>query len=138
MTVSEAEIAANVPAYAIPASVITTTEGETPSAQSLEVRNSGRGTLDYQIATDQSWLSVRPDQGSSRGETDTVEITVNPANLEPGAFEGEITIMERQSMGFFALFSDHTPAWPVSVPVTLIVIPESEEDTSAGSGEVEP
>ena len=42
------------------------------------------------------------------GETDTVKIAVDPANLEPGAFEGAITITA-------------PPAWPVKVPVTLIV-----------------
>ena len=131
LTVSESEIAARVPAFGIPASLITTTEGETPAPQILEIRNSGRGTLDYQIATDPSWLSVSPDQGSSAGETDTVEITVGSANLEPGAFEGTITITERQPAGGFAgLFSDRTPAWPVKVPVTFIVIPESWEDPS--------
>ena len=124
VTVSKEEIAAKVPAFGIPASLITTWEGETPAPQSLEIRNPGRETLDYQIATDQPWLSVWPDQGSSTGETDSVEITVDPTNLEPGAFEGTITITERKSAGGFAgLFSDRTPAWPVTVPVTLIVTP---------------
>ena len=126
VTVSEEEIAANVPVFGIPASVITTREGETPPPQNLEIRNAGRGTLDYQIATDPSWLSVWPDQGSSAGEKDTVEITVDPTNLEPGAFEGTITITERQPAGILSsLFSEHTPAWPVTVPVTLIVIKDN-------------
>ena len=128
VTAAESVIAANVPAYSIPASVITTIEGEIPAPQSLEIRNSGRGTLEYQIDTDQSWLSVRPDQGSSAGETDTVEITVNPSNLRPGAFEGAITITERQPAGDLdGVSSDPTPTWPVTVPVTLIVIPDSRE-----------
>ena len=127
LTVSEAEIAAEVPAFGIPASLITTIEGEIPAPQILEIRNSSRGTLNYQIATNQPWLSVRPDQGSSAGETDSVEITVDPANLEPGTFEGATTITERPPAGgFYDLFSKSTPpAWPVTVPVTLIVIPES-------------
>ena len=125
MTVSESEIAAKIPHFDIPVSLITTMEDETPPPQTLEIRNSGRGTLDYQIATDQPWLSVWPDQGSSSGETDTVEITVDPANLEPGVYEGTITISEQQPAagGFFGLFSKSTsPAWPVTVPVTLIVV----------------
>ncbi len=127
VTASESEIAARVPTFGIPASLITAIEGETPSPQSLEVRNSGRGTLDYQITADQTWLSVWPDQGSSAGETDTVEITVDPANLEPGTYEGAITITEQPpAEGFSGLFSKSTPpAWPGTVPVTLIVIPES-------------
>ena len=130
LTVSDEEIAANIPRFGIPASLITTIEGETPAPQSLEIHNSGQETLDYQIATDQSWLSVWPDQGSSEGETDTVEITVDPANLEPGAFEGTIVITEQQPAGILSsLASEPTPAWPLRIPVTLIVIPESGEDT---------
>lgn len=123
VTVSEEEIAANVPAFGIPASLITAWEGESPPPQSLEIRNSGRGTLDYQIATDQSWLSIRPDHGSSAGETDTVEITVDPTNLEQGTFEGTITITEHQPAGIVSsLATDPTPAWPATIPVTLVVI----------------
>ena len=135
VTVSTEEIAANAPAFGIPAHVITTREGEAAPPQILEVRNSGRGTLDYQIATDQPWLSVSPEQGSVMEEPDIIEIRADPMAMEPGAFEGEITITERQPAGGFAgLFSDHTPAWPVTVPVTLIVIPESSEDRDESGG----
>ena len=107
--VSEPAISATVPIFGFPASLFTkTVKGETPPPQELEIRNSGEGTLDYRITTDQYWLSVSPDHGSSVGETDTVKIAVDPANLEPGAFEGAITITA-------------PPAWPVKVPVTLIV-----------------
>ena len=137
VTAAESEIAANIPHFDVPVSLITTIEGETPPPQILEIRNSGRGTLDYQIATDPSWLSVSPDQGSSAGETDTVEITVGPANLEPGAFEGTITITERQPAGgFFSLFSKSAPpAWPVKVPVTFIVIPDNWPDPTSTTPE---
>ena len=130
VTAAESVISANIPHFGIPASVITTREGEAPAPQVLEIRNSGRGTLDYEIATDQPWLSVWPDQGSSVGETDTVEIIVDPTNLEPVAYEGTITITEQQPAGgFFSLFSKSSPpAWPVTVPVTLIIIPEGWED----------
>ena len=109
VNVSESAISANVPHFGFPASLLTkTVKGENPPPQDLEIRNSGGGTLDYQITTDQSWLSVSPDQGSSMGETDTVEIAVDPANLEPGAFEGAITITA-------------PTVWPITVPVTLVV-----------------
>ena len=134
LTVVEAEIAATAPYYGIRASLITTREGEVPPSQILELRNSGRGTLDYEIATDQPWLSVSPDQGSAREETDIIEIRADPMAMEPGTFEGEITITERQpAEGFAGLFSDHRRAWPVTVPVTFIVIPESEEDPSGAT-----
>ena len=109
VNVSESSISANVPHFGFPASLLTkTVKGENPPPQALKIRNSGGGTLDYQITTDQSWLSVSPNHGSSTGETDTVLITVDPVNLGAGAFEGVITIAA-------------PPAWPVKVPVTLIV-----------------
>ena len=131
VTVSDEEIAANIPHFGIPASLITTREGELSAPQILEVRNSGRGTLDYQITTDQPWLSVSPDRGSAMEETDIIEIRADPMAMEPGAFEGTITITESQpAVGLATLFSKSSPpAWPVTVPVTLIVIPEDEEDT---------
>ena len=140
VTASESEIAANIPHFGIPVSLITTMEGETPPPQILEIRNSGRGTLDYQIATDQPWISVWPDQGSSAGETDTVEITVDPANLEPGAYEATIRITERQQAGGFPSVSSKNapPAWPVTVAVTLVVIAsdweQQLEDAITGDG----
>lgn len=130
LTVTEAEIAAHVPHFGIPASLITTREGEAAPPQSLEVRNAGEGMLNYRIATDQPWLSVSNDQGSAMEETDVIEIRADATAMEPGAFEGTITITERPATeGFTALFSQHKPAaWPVKVPVTLVVIPESWED----------
>ena len=131
VTVSEAEIAANIPHFGIPASLITTREGEVPPPQILEVRNAGEGILNYQLTTDQPWLSVSPDRGSAMEETDIIEIRADPMAMEPGAFEDTITITERHPAGgFTSLFSKHTPAWPIKVPVTFIVIPASEEDPS--------
>ena len=115
VNVSESAISAHVPHFGFPASLFTkTVKHENPPPQALEIRNSGGGTLDYQITTDQSWLSVSPDQGSSTGETDTILITVDPVNLGPGAFEGAITIAA-------------PPAWPVKVPITLIVTRDQGE-----------
>ena len=133
LTVAEAEIAANVPHFGIPASQITTREGEAAPPQILEVRNAGEGMLNYQIATDQPWLSVSTDQGSAMEETDAVEIRADTTAMEPGAFEGTITITEEiPGSGRRSSFAPPT-AWPVKVPVTLIVIPESGEIPSGAA-----
>ena len=109
---SNPEISANVPFFGFPASLFVAVEGENPWAQELEIRNSGGGMLDYQISANQSWLSVSTDQGSSTGETDTVEIAVNSEGLDPGVFEGAVTITT-------------LPAWPsgkaVEIPITLLL-----------------
>ena len=132
LTVAEAEIAAKAPHFGIPASLIITREGEAAPMQTLEVRNAGEGMLNYKIATDQPWLTVSPDQGSAMEEPDVIEIRADSMAMEPGTFEGAVTITERPpAEGFTGLFSKHKPAaWPLKVPVTLIVIPESWEEPS--------
>ena len=110
VTVPDAKIEANVPHFDYPVSLIVTRGGEGAGTQILEVRNSGKGTLNYRLSTDQPWLSTFPEQGSAMQETDIIEIQENPVGMEPGAFEGTITITA-------------PPAWPVKIPVTLIVIP---------------
>ena len=48
---------------------------------------------------------------------------MDPTNLEQGTFEGTITITEHQPAGIVSsLAADPTPAWPVTIPVTLVVI----------------
>ena len=109
VTVQDAKIEANVPHFDYPVSLIVTRVGEGAGTQILEVRNSGKGTLNYRLSTDQPWLSTFPEQGSAMQETDIIEIE-SGVGMEPGAFEGTITITA-------------PPAWPVKIPVTLIVIP---------------
>ena len=123
VTASNSEIAVNVPGFRFPASLITTQEGESLAPQMLEIRNAGRGILNYQIATDQPWLSVYPNQGSVMDETDTLEIHANPGGMEVGAFEGFITISEQESI------SGSAPAASVKVPVTLVILPREEPIT---------
>ena len=112
VTVPDAKIEANVPHFDYPVSLIVTRVGEGVGTQILEVRNSGKGTLNYRLSTDQPWLSTFPEQGSAMQETDIIEIQANPVGMETGAFEGAITITA-------------PPAWPIMVPVTLIVIPDN-------------
>ena len=133
VTVAEAEIAAKAPHFGSPASLITTREGEAAPVQILEVRNAGEGILNYKIATDQPWLSVSPDQGTAMEETDVIEIRADATAMEPGTFEGTITITEEKpGSGRRSSFAAPT-AWPVKVPVTFIVIPESWENPSDSS-----
>ncbi|MCY4588776.1 MAG: hypothetical protein OXB98_22360 [Bryobacterales bacterium] len=55
-------------------------------------------------------------------ETDITEIRADPMAMQSGTFEGVITITEQQPAGIPSLSSDRTPGWPVTIPVTLIVI----------------
>jgi len=63
-----------------------------PSPQKFSIRNSGDGTLNYQITEDKDWLGVSPQSGDSKGEWDEIEVSVNISNLSLGDYEGHITI----------------------------------------------
>ncbi len=66
--------------------------GATPATQTFTVRNSGAGTLNYQITASQPWLSVSPSTGSSAGAANTVTAAVNTAGLGAGTHDGEIRV----------------------------------------------
>jgi len=66
--------------------------GKNPSAQTLRVKNTGVGTLTYDITWDAPWLNVAPAGGSSGGEEKTHTVSVNSKNLPEGSYQGAITI----------------------------------------------
>jgi len=68
--------------------------GGNPSSQTFQVRNSGSGTLNYQIAWDESWMSVSPDSGTSGGASQTHRVTINKTGLSAGTYRGTITITD--------------------------------------------
>jgi immune inhibitor A len=67
-------------------------QGKNAANQSLEVWNSGTGTLSYNITSDQTWLGVTPAGGTSTGEHDPITVTYNTAALPPGTYQGAITV----------------------------------------------
>jgi uncharacterized lipoprotein YmbA len=69
------------------------TKGEAnPSPQTFRIRNSGPGTLNYQISTDKDWISVSPLSGSSTGEWDEIEVSIDISNLSQGTHQGNVTV----------------------------------------------
>ncbi len=68
-------------------------EGEDdPEDQTLEIWNSGSGTLDWTISDDADWLSVSPSSGSSAGERDEVSISVDISGLDVDSYDATISI----------------------------------------------
>ena len=106
----------------VPGFTFATEEGMNPAPQIFGIRNTGGGTLNYQVATNQSWLSVLPEQGSSAGEPDTIEVFVNADGLQPGTHKGTITVSELQAT---KAVSPIFQAAPVMISVTLVVSPAS-------------
>ena len=66
--------------------------GKNPSAQTLRIKNTGEGTLTYDITWDASWLNVAPSGGSSGGEETSHTVSVHSKALPEGSYDGSITI----------------------------------------------
>ncbi len=81
--------------------------GAVPAAQSIQVTNSGTGTLTWTAAASNSWLSVSPASGTAPS---TLSVSVSPSGLSAGSYSGAVTITATGASGS-----------PISVAVTLTV-----------------
>ncbi len=68
--------------------------GSNPPEQSLFIRNSGIGALQWQIEEICSWLIADPCQGASTGEIDEVIIRVNISGLTYGSYNCELIVTD--------------------------------------------
>ena len=79
-------------------------------SRTLQIQNTGNGTLNYSISDDAAWLSVSPTSGTSTGNMQSHTVSVNISGLPQKTHNASITIA---SLG--AINSPHI------VPVTLII-----------------
>jgi uncharacterized membrane protein YphA (DoxX/SURF4 family) len=84
--------------------------GSNPSSQTLEIWNSGNGTLNWSVSEDATWLSLDPISGSSTGEHDAVTVSVNISGMDAGDYNATITIT-----------AEGATNTPQTVPVSLTV-----------------
>ncbi len=68
--------------------------GANPSGQILGISNIGVGILNWQINEDCAWLSVEPNSGSSTGEVDDVNLSVDISGLSAGMYTCNLTISD--------------------------------------------
>jgi hypothetical protein len=57
-----------------------------PNDQILGVENTGGGTLNWQISCDCNWLTAEPNSGSSTGEVDDVNLSVETGGFTVGEY----------------------------------------------------
>jgi hypothetical protein len=69
--------------------------GSDLNKKSLLLRNIGVGSLDYTVTTDAAWISIIPNSGNLKDETDQIEITVNRNGLNYGNYSGTISIISK-------------------------------------------
>jgi hypothetical protein len=61
-------------------------EGINPSSRTLNIWNSGSGTLSWSASSDADWLTLNPDSGSLIGELDNVTLSVNISGMDSGHY----------------------------------------------------
>jgi len=65
--------------------------GANPATQTVTVRNSGGGTLNWSASESLAWLSIAPASGSrGAGASTAVTLTVDIAGMAEGTYEGDI------------------------------------------------
>jgi len=71
-------------------------EDPTPPDQVLTIRNTGGGTLDWQITAPDScrWLTIYPAAGQSTGEVNEVTLSVDAADMEYGSYSCQLTVSD--------------------------------------------
>ena len=96
--------------------------GDNPADQTLEIWNSGTGTLDWSVSEEAAWLSLSPTSGSSTGEHDSVTVSVDISGMSAGDYDATITISDPEATNS-----------PQTVPVSLNISTPSTEPTIAFS-----
>lgn len=73
--------------------------GDKPDEQTLEIWNSGTGTLNWSVSDNAGWLSLTPASGSSTGEDNkgAVTLSVDITGLGAGDYEAVITISDPEA-----------------------------------------
>lgn len=69
--------------------------GSDKTKLSLLLKNIGVGNMDYSVKTDFSWISINPNSGNLKDETDQIEVTVNRNGLNYGNYTGTINIISK-------------------------------------------
>ena len=63
--------------------------GSNPAAQTLSIRNTGSGTLNWSVSHDATWLGHTPNTSTGTG---TVTISVTTGTLTAGTYNGLVQL----------------------------------------------
>jgi len=80
-------------------SFVASATGPNPSAQTLKIKNTGQGTLNYSISNDADWLTVSDTSGTSTGQIKEHTVSVDKSSLTPKeeAYTAVITITSSEA-----------------------------------------
>jgi hypothetical protein len=88
--------------------------GASPSPQTLQVKNSGIGTLDYTISCDIDFVSVSPESGFSTDNVIEHTVSIDIRSIGEGNYNGSITISDPSAGN-----SPHTVSMTVGISIPL-------------------
>jgi len=94
--------------------------GSSETSKTLDITNTGKGTLIWAVTDDRIGLTVSPPNGTTTTETDTLTVTVSRAGLVHGTYTGTISITSNggnQDIDMTMLVPDHLPVI-TSSPIT--------------------
>ena len=86
-----------------------TAGGAAPAAKTLDVSNTGGGTLSFTASDDATWLTVTPASGTA---PQALTVTANPAGLAANTYTATVTVSAAGASGS-----------PQTVPVSFTVAP---------------
>ena len=82
------------------------------STQTLDITNTGGGTLSWSVSASAAWLGLSPTSGTTTTETDVITVAVNTVGLTANTYTGTITL---------TVLGSATAAQ--QLPVTLTITP---------------
>lgn len=66
--------------------------GDPLTPKTFKIRNSGSKTLNYKFTSNKGWAKITPNQNSSSGEWDTINVTADSSSLEVNKHKANIQI----------------------------------------------
>ncbi len=67
-------------------------KGQPTPSQAFKIKNSGKGTLYYQLTPNKKWITITPNSGDSQGEWDKIKVAVDISKLAQGQYQGIISL----------------------------------------------
>jgi hypothetical protein len=91
-------------------SFVGTEGGSNPTPQTVNIRNTGMGTLNWTVSDDAPWLTVTPSSGTTTTSTNALTVTVNAVALAANTYRATITVTDPRALNS-----------PQQIPVTLVM-----------------
>jgi hypothetical protein len=84
--------------------------GSNPTSQRLEIKNTGKGSLNWSGSASAAWLTFSPTAGTTTTEIDSIIVSANAAGMKAGSYTTTITVTDPAASNS-----------PIDIPVTLVI-----------------